>query len=349
MPFERPESDGTLTWDHTTVVIAEVRAGPVTGIGLTYGPAACAAVIRDVLAERVVGLDAFDIPAAWVSMVRAVRSAGRPGIASMAIAAVELGLWDLKAKLLEVPLFRLLGAAREEVPTYASGGFTSLDDRELSEHLRAWAAQGFARVKMKIGIDGGHDPARDLDRIALARKAVGPDVELLVDANGAYARKQAIRIGRALPSEGVTWFEEPVSSDDLDGLREVREATDAEVAAGEYGYDVFDFARLVTAVDVLQADVTRCGGIHGWLRAAAIAASRSMEVSGHTAPTMHLHVACAAPNLRHLEYFHDHAAVERLLLDGAVEPERGKLRPDPGRPGHGVDLRRADAERYRKG
>ncbi len=349
VPLVEPEADGTLAWDHTTVVVVEIDAGPERGLGLTYGPPACASVIRDVLAHQVVGRDALDIPAAWSAMIDAVRNAGRRGIASMAIAAVELGLWDLKAKLLGLPLFRLLGAARDEVPVYASGGFTSMDDDALARQLATWAHDdGFTRVKMKIGVDRGADPARDVDRVGLARKAVGPGVELFVDANGAYSRKQAIRVAHALAGEGVSWFEEPVSSDDLEGLREVREAVEPEVAAGEYGYDVFDFARLLPVVDVLQADVSRCAGVLGWMRAAALASSRSLELSGHTAPSSHLHVACAIPNLRHVEYFADHAYVDRLLFDGVVSPHGGALRPDPARPGHGLVLRRNDAEPYRK-
>lgn len=346
--FDEPEADGTLSWDQTTAVVAEIDAGEARGLGVTYGPGACVTLIQEVLADRVVGLDALDIPRAWRAMIDEVRNAGRPGLASMAIAAVEIGLWDLKAKLLGLPLFRLLGAARDEVPVYASGGFTSMDDRDLERQLAGWTGDdGFPRVKMKVGVDRGADPGRDLDRVALARKAVGPDVELFVDANGAYARKQAIQVGRALAGEGVTWFEEPVSSDDLDGLREVRAAIEPEVAAGEYGYGPFDFARLLPVVDVLQADVSRCAGIAGWISAAALAAARSIEVSGHTAQSLHLPVAMAVPNVRHVEYFVDHDRVDRLLFDGAIAPTAGVMRPDGSRPGHGLVLRRPDAERYR--
>jgi L-alanine-DL-glutamate epimerase-like enolase superfamily enzyme len=173
---------------------------------------------------------------------------------------------------------------------------------------------------------------------------------LFVDANGAYGRRQAIRVGRLLSSEGVTWFEEPVSSDDLEGLREVREHVDVEVAAGEYGYDLSYFERMLEAgaVDCLQADVSRCAGITEWLRAAAVAAARGYQVSGHTAQSLHAHPACAVPNLRHIEYFADHARVDRLLFDGALDPVGGVLRPDPSRPGLGLELKRADAQEYRR-
>jgi L-alanine-DL-glutamate epimerase-like enolase superfamily enzyme len=284
-------------------------------------------------------------------MVKAIRNAGRPGICSMSIAAVDLALWDLKARLLDMPVVALLGKARDHVPLYGSGGFTTYSDERLSEQLGAWVHDdGIPRVKIKVGQGWGSNEERDLERTALARKVIGDVAELFVDANGAYSRKQAARMARRLAEFGVTWFEEPVSSDDLEGLRAVRDLTDIDVAAGEYGYDLVYFERMCAAgaVDCLQVDVTRCGGITEFLRAAAVAAAHGLDVSGHTAPSMHAHVACAVPNLRHLEYFHDHVRIERLLFDGTLDPKNGSLTPDPAAPGHGLTFKRQDAERFRK-
>jgi L-alanine-DL-glutamate epimerase-like enolase superfamily enzyme len=350
VPTERPESDGTLSWDRTVVVVAEPTAGGVTGLGFTYGTGACATLILDVLADVVVGADAMEVPGAWVRMVRRIRNFGRPGIASMAIAAVDAGLWDLKARVMEIPLYRLLGPVRDRVPVYASGGFTSLADDEVADQLGGWVHHdGIPRVKMKIAAGWGEDPRRDLTRIELARKAIGPQAELFVDANGGYSRKQAVTVAGELPALGVTWFEEPVSSDDFDGLLEVRDLVDVEVAAGEYGYDLPYFERLAPCVDVLQPDVSRCAGITEWLRAAAVAGAHGLEVSSHTAQSLHAHVACAIPNLRHVEYFSDHARVDRLLFDGVLDPLDGDLSPDPSRVGLGLELKRRDAARFRKG
>jgi L-alanine-DL-glutamate epimerase-like enolase superfamily enzyme len=349
VPTEEPEADGTFAWDATTVVVVEPKADDVTGLGFTYGPRACGAVIRDILCDVVIGRDPMDVPGAWTAMVKAVRNAGRPGIASMAIAAVDAALWDLKGRLLGLSVGTLLGTAREEVPLYGSGGFTSASDERLAEQLADWVhEQGIPRVKMKVGTAWGIREERDLHRVALARKAIGPDAELFVDANGGYRRKQAIRLARVFASEGVTWFEEPVSSDDLEGLREIRDRIDIDVAAGEYGYDLAYFERMVSggAVDVLQADVSRCAGITEWLRVAAVAAAHGLEVSGHCALSLHAHPAASIQNLRHLEYFHDHARIDRLLFDGALDPTGGTVRPDLSRPGLGLDLRRADARRY---
>src|SRR5207248_1073491 len=154
--------------------------------------------------------------------------------------------------------------------------------------------------------------------------AIGPEAQLYVDANGAYTRKQALAQAEAFAEIGVIWFEEPVSSDDLDGLRLLRDRSPAgiRIAAGEYGYDLFYFRRMLEAgaVDVLQADATRCAGVTGFLAAAALCEAHNMPFSAHTAPSLHTHLCCAAATVMNVEYFHDHARIERLLLDGAREP-----------------------------
>jgi L-alanine-DL-glutamate epimerase-like enolase superfamily enzyme len=349
IPLESAESDGTLTWDSTVAVIVRSTAAGHTGLGFTYGSAACATLVRDHLEGLVSGSDPLDLPGIWERMVRAIRNLGRPGIASMAISAVDSALWDLKARILEVPLFQLIGAVRDEVPVYGSGGFCSLSEQELTAQLGGWVRErGIPRVKMKIADGWGRDPRRDVERVVLAREAVGPDVELMVDANGGYTRKQAVRVAGELEDLGVTWFEEPVSSDDLDGLEEIRAMTRLDVAAGEYGYRLMDFRDLILVVDVLQPDVGRCGGISEWGRVAALCAAHSMEVSSHTAQSLSVHPACATPNLRHVEYFADHARAERLLFDGVLDPQGGVLRPDPSRPGNGLELKETDVERFRR-
>jgi len=341
IPTDGPESDGTAEWESTTIVIVEAHAGDAVGLGYTYGDAACATLIESMLAEVVTGADAMAVTAAWEAMGRALRNAGRPGIGSMAIAAVDTALWDLKARLLDLPLATLLDACRDEVPIYGSGGFTSYSDDRLAEQLAGWAGQGIPRVKMKIG----REPGRDPHRVAVARDAIGPETALFVDANGALARKQALGLAEELVAQDVTWFEEPVSADDLPGLRLVRDRAPAgmEIAAGEYGYLLRDFQHLLDAgaVDCLQADVSRCQGITGFLRVAALCQARSLELSAHCAPALHLHACCAAPAFRHLEYFHDHVRIERMLFQGVAEPAGGVLRPDLSRPGNGLELKEA--------
>jgi L-alanine-DL-glutamate epimerase-like enolase superfamily enzyme len=333
------------------MVLATARAGGELGIGWSYTAAAAATVVDELLATAVTGRDAFDVAGAAEAMARQVRNVGRPGIAAMAISAVDIALWDLKARLLGVALSGLLGRARDAVPVYGSGGFTSYPDERTRDQLSGWVdKQRIPRVKIKIGESWGGGERRDLARVRLAREVIGPDAELYVDANGGYTAGQAVRVAAGLDACGVTWFEEPVSSQDLAGLAAIRRQVRPDVAAGEYSWSLADSAALVTAgaVDCLQLDVTRCGGITEFLRGAALAAAHNLQVSGHCAPNLHAHVAAAVPNLRHLEYFHDHQRIERMLFDGTLDPHGGTMRPDPDRPGHGMTMRDADAEPFRR-
>jgi L-alanine-DL-glutamate epimerase-like enolase superfamily enzyme len=347
-PTDGPEGDGTFAWDSTTVVVVEVEAGGGRGLGWTYAPAAAADVVTGLLAPVVRGRDALAPAAANVAMLHAVRNAGRAGLVAMALSAVDVALWDLAARLQDLPVVRLWGGPVGPVPVYGSGGFTTYDEGRLRGQLDGWLELGLPRVKIKIGESWGADEDRDLERVATARSVVGDATALFVDANGGYRVGQACRVGRRLDDLGVTWFEEPVSSDDVPGLARVRDAVAADVTAGEYGHDPTYFARLVPAVDCVQVDATRAGGWTGWLQSAATVAAHQRDVSGHCAPYLTAPVAAATPNLRHLEWFHDHVRIEQALFDGAADPVDGTL-PLPDGPGHGLTLREDVLERHRVG
>lgn len=349
IPTDTPEGDGTLSWNSTTMVLVEARADDQLGIGWTYAPRAAATVVADTLTDLVVGRDARDVTAIFEDACRAVRNQGRGGIAGCAISAVDLALWDLLARLHGEPLHRFLGQVERDVPVYGSGGFTTYDDRRLDEQLSHWVdVEDLSMVKIKIGESWGRNVPRDLARIAQTRTRIGPERELFVDANGAYGAAQAVRVFRECEEAAVSWFEEPVSSDDLEGLRFVRRSVTADVAAGEYGWDVWNLRRLCSsgAVDCLQADATRCGGITGWRRAATVAAAHGLDISGHTSPHAHVHVAAATVNLRHLEWFHDHVRIEHLFFDGCLSPDGGAVTPADDRVGNGYTFRSTDAARY---
>jgi L-alanine-DL-glutamate epimerase-like enolase superfamily enzyme len=347
VPTDAPEADGTLAWDSTTIVVVHARAGGTHGLGFTYADVSTATLVQGKLAGIVEGRDAMDPQSAWAAMVAQTRNLGRPGNTSMAVAAVDMALWDLKARLLELPLCVLLGRFHDRVPVYGSGGFTAYSLERLCEQLSGWVQEGIPRVKMKVG----SVPEADPERVRAARAAIGPEPELFVDANGAYSVKQALALAERFAAESqVSWFEEPVSSDDLDGLRLVRERAPVmmDIAAGEYGFDVGYFERMIAAgaVDVLQADITRCAGITELLRVGALCRARNLPLSLHCSPAAHLHAALALEPLRHLEYFHDHVRIEHLLFDGVVRPRQGALFPDLDRPGTGLEFKAADAERY---
>ncbi len=348
IPTDAPESDGTLSWDSTTLVVVRAHAAGKTGIGYTYAGPSAVSVVTEKLAGAVCGRDAATPAASWAAMLHAVRNLGRPGLVAESLSAVDVALWDLYARLVDLPLSTLLGAVHEATPIYGSGGFTSYDDRMLADQLRGWVEAGIPRVKMKIGRDPGADPGR----LQVARNTVGDDVELFVDANGAYSRKQALGWAQRLTEFDVRWLEEPVSSDDVEGLRLVRDRGPGgmDIAAGEYGYGLAYFHHLLAAgaVDCLQADVTRCGGLSALLRIAPLCDARSIDLSLHCAPQVSAHAGTAVWHLRHLEYFHDHERIERIAFDGVLEPEAGGvLRPDRSRAGHGLELKDSDLERYR--
>lgn len=349
VPAPALESDGTLDWDGTTAVVVHVDCADVRGVGWTYADATCADLAQGLLADAITGLDVRAPVACWHAMQQRVRNLGRPGLVSCALSAVDIAVWDAAAQLAGMPLSMLLGQVHEDVAVYGSGGFTSYDEAQLTEQLQRWVhRQRIPRVKIKIGEAWGGRQQRDLDRIAQARDVIGPDAELYVDANGAYSVGQAVRVGLRMAEHDVTWFEEPVSSDDLDGLHHVRAAVTPDVTAGEYGYDLPYFARMIgaDAVDCMQVDVTRCGGYTDWLRVAAVAAAHNLEVSAHCAPNVTVPVALATPNLRHLEWFADHERLEPILFDGTVEPVDGRVGARPDVTGHGLSLNEARAAEH---
>lgn len=348
VPTDFPEGDGTLDWDETTLVLVQATGGNETGIGYTYADTATARLIEDKLRPLVERADVANISGLWRKMTVHTRNLGHAGIAAMAISAVDIALWDLKARLLKLPLCELLGKVRDRVPLYGSGGFTSYSIGQLRKQLADWAETGMHWVKMKIGREPEADPAR----VSAARNAIGSQTQLFVDANGAYSRKQSLAIARRFADLDVSWFEEPVSSDDLEGLRLIRDRVPAgmEVAAGEYGYDTVYFRRMLEAgaVDVLQADVTRCGGITGFVGAGLLAEVCGVPLSSHCAPFLHLHPDCCINSLRHAEYFHDHVRIEKMFFDGVPAPENGFLKPDLTRPGLGVIFKEKDASKYQQ-
>ena len=342
---------------HFELVTVRIRdEGGREGSGYTFtvgtNGAAVHATVQSDLAPRLAGERSDLIEALWKKMWWALHYGGRGGTAAMAISAVDIALWDLKAKLLGCPLAGLLGPARASVPIYGSGGFTSYDAGQARDQLAGWVERDhIPRVKIKIGESWGGNEHRDIGRVALAREVIGPGTELYVDANGGYTADQAVRVAGRMADYGVTWFEEPVSSQDLAGLAAVRRQVLPDVAAGEYSWSLADSAHLIAAgaVDCLQLDATRCGGFTEFLRGAALAAAHNLQVSAHCAPNLHAHAGVAVPNLRHVEYFHDHQRIERLLFDGALDPGGGTLTPDPDRPGLGMCLKEADADKYRRG
>lgn len=346
VPTDAPEADGTFSWTSTTMVLVTLEACGERGLGYTYAAAATGKLVKSLLDKIVHGKDVFDHGAILQAMFHQVRNSGETGIDMMAISAIDNALWDLKARLLKAPLVSVLGGVRTGIPVYGSGGFTSYDDKQLTQQLGGWAGKGFGMVKMKVGTHPDDDPRR----VRVARSAIGEGVELFVDANGAYTVTQALSLAHTFSEQGVRWFEEPVSSDNLVGLRQIRARAPLgmDIAAGEYGYTAWYFKHMLDAeaVTVLQADATRCGGISGFLNAASLCWAANVPLSSHCGPSMHVHVCCAVPRAIHMEFFHDHVRIERMFFDGFCEPVQGVMSPDLSRPGMGLELKEKDAQPF---
>jgi|SRR5689334_6940323 len=347
IPTATPESDGTLAWNSTTLIITEAEAGGKTGIGYTYADESAAYLIEHTLKDLVKEKNVFDISAINNFLIGKIRNNGNAGITMMAISAIDSALWDLKAKILEQPLCNLLGNVNDKILIYGSGGFTNYSEDQISRQFKNWEELGIEYLKMKIG----REPQRDIRRIKAARHAIHKNTKLFVDANGAYTARQAIEKAKQFDECDVSWFEEPVSSDNLEGLSFIRQHVPSKIniAAGEYGFNLVYFKQMLSAkaVDVLQADATRCGGITGFLKAGQLAEAFQIPFSSHCAPALHLHAALSLSSFYIAEYFFDHIRIESMLFDGISPPEKGYLKPDLSRPGSGIEFKHQDAEKFK--
>jgi L-alanine-DL-glutamate epimerase-like enolase superfamily enzyme len=349
IPTDSPEADGTIEWNSTTMVLVEIKAGNSSGIGYTYSHQAAVPVIQKTLKDIVVGKDAMNIPAISTTMIRAIRNSGQCGIAMMAVSAIDNALWDLKSKILDLPLCMVLGKQQDGMLIYGSGGFTSYSNAYTKKQFQGWASQGITQFKMKVG----SDPIKDPERVKSARAAIGDNAGLFVDANGAYTVKQALQKAKQFSEYNVSWYEEPVTSENLEGLHFIKEHVPYKIniAAGEYGYTLPYFDKMLHAksVDILQADATRCGGISFYMKAGFMAEAYQVPLSSHCAPSLHLHASLALPSFYIAEYFHDHVRIENMLFDGTPKPKEGSLYPDLSRPGLGLAFKYKDAEKYKIG
>jgi L-alanine-DL-glutamate epimerase-like enolase superfamily enzyme len=346
VPTDMPETDGTFEWDSTTLVIVQLRAGDQWGLGYSYGHIADCYIIQEYI-PFIHQANIFDNRLLWEKMLHKDRNIGARGVAANAISAVDIALWDLKAKILQVPLCELWGRVRDEVPIYGSGGFTSYTDQQLASQFENWRHEGITKFKMKVG----RHPDKDQERVKHARKVIGEESELFVDANGAYKLKQALKLAFAFAESNVSWFEEPVIAENLNGLNFLRYEVPKKmnIAAGEYGYEISYFKRMLEnqAVDIIQADTTRCLGYTGFLQACQLSGAFNTPLSSHTAPAAHLHPCLTQSLVCHMEYFHDHVRIESRYFEGFPKIRNGCLIPHLDRLGHGLELKEKDIEQFK--
>ena len=319
------------------------------GLGLGGGAQAAREVIERTLKPILVGQNPLHIEKIWDDLFWAVRGVGRKGLAFCAISAVDVALWDLKAKFFEVPLYQLLGPYTEVVPIYGSGGWTHFNLDELLAEQSGYVERGMKSVKMKVGKDFGQSEQEDIQRLAAIREAVGDDIEILIDANNGYYAKQAIRMAKAFEPYRVGWFEEPVLADDIEGLAAVARAIDIPVATGEHEYTKYGFKDLIArgGADIVQPDVGRVGGITEWLKVAHLAHAFNLPVAPHAYQLVHLHLACATPNLRIVEYLGAVEAADKIFYTEFPQPDPdGMWAPYPDKPGLGLELDPTAVKKY---
>jgi D-arabinonate dehydratase len=318
------------------------------GLGVGGGAMSAKVLIESSLKPLLIGQDPLAIEKLWDDMFWQVRGVGRKGIAFCAISAVDTALWDLKAKFFNVPLYKLLGAYTDTVPIYGSGGWTHFNLDELLAEQTGYVEQGMKSVKMKVGKDFGRSEREDIERLAAVRAAVGDDIEVLIDANNGYYAKQAIRMAREFEPYHVGWFEEPVLADDIDCLAAVAAAIDIPVATGEHEYTKFGFRDLIArgGADIVQPDIGRVGGVTEWLKVAHLAHAFNLPVAPHAYQVIHLHVACAIPNLRIVEYLGIVEEFDKIVYTEFPQPKEGMWSPDPDKPGLGLALNPEIVQKY---
>ena len=343
LPLAAPISDAKVLTGRqrplteVAVLFAELRAASgAEGLGFSYskraGGPGLYAHAREI-APELLGEDPSDIGRLWQKLVWAGASVGRSGLATQAIAAFDIALWDLKARRAGLPLAKLLGAYRDAVPCYnTSGGFLSTPIEEILSNVDEARARGIGGIKIKVGQP---DTAADLKRVAAVRAHLGTEFPLMVDANQQWDRPTAIRFGRVLEQFGLTWIEEPLDAYDAAGHAALAAALDTPIATGEMLTSVAEHVELIDAgaVDFAQPDAARVGGITQFLRIMTLADQHSLALAPHFAMEIHLHLAAAYPRTTWVEHF------EWLepLFNERLELREGRM-VVPDRPGLGLSL-----------
>jgi L-alanine-DL-glutamate epimerase-like enolase superfamily enzyme len=347
----------------------------ITGIGEAgLGGGVTASVIEKDLGPLLLGEDPLMIEGLWQKMFARTRQYGRRGVVMHAISGIDIALWDIAGKVAKLPVYKLLGACRDRVEAYASGGFyqEGKSVADLAGEAEGYRARGFRGMKMKIGRNPSTqthlrqlignktfcevDPSEDLARVAAVREALGPHAKLMVDVNCAWSPAFAIEMGRAMEPYNLYWIEEPVSTDDIEGSARVADALATPIAGYETEVGLYGFRELISrgAVDIVQLDVAWSGGFSEGRRIAAYAQAHHRMVAPHAFAgavllVASLHFAAAIPNGLVLEWDQNPNAIRDELLKEPLRLESdGTIRP-PERPGLGIELDRGAVDRYRVG
>lgn len=336
-------ADSTRNVETIGFVVVQVHTDQgIDGIGVTYhevGGEAIRDFVKFAIEPKLKGRNPFETEALYEENFHYMRGVGRKGLAFCAYSAVDIALWDIKGKALGMALYRLLGGSENLAPIYASGGWTSYSKEELVAEALDMTARGYKKIKLKVGVEGGRNPAEDLRRITAVREAIGPDIGLMLDANNVWRASTAVQFANRVKEYDIEFFEEPVFADDQPGLAQFKQGTDIPLATGEHEYTRYGFRDLILnkAVDIVQGDVTRCGGYTEMLKIIGMTQAWNLGFAPHGMEHMHMHLVAAAPNGLFLErLFMFEEVVENVYLNAPV-PKGGFLEI-PDKPGLGLEL-----------
>jgi L-alanine-DL-glutamate epimerase-like enolase superfamily enzyme len=324
------------------VVVRLTTDQGLEGIAVTYhevGGEAARELLNRNMAPRLIGRNPLESEVIWQEFFHYLRGVGRKGLMYSALSVIDNALWDLKGKIVGLPLYRLLGGNRTRVPVYASGGWTSYDDDQLVDEMKRMVAQGYDTVKFKVGVEGGTKPRRDAERVRKVREALGPDVTLLVDANNCFDVATAVKLANMIREYDIGFFEEPVLADDIPGLARFKRGTDVPLATGEHEYTKYGVRDLLMneAADVVQVDGARFGGYTELLKAAALTQAWNVKLAPHAMENMHLQLLGAIPNGLFLERLLMFEPITGLTFRNAPVPVNGVMEI-PDIPGFGLEL-----------
>lgn len=336
-------ADSTRHVETIGFVVVDVSTNQgIHGIGVTYhevGGEAIREFIQYAIAPKMVGRSPFETETLYEENFHYMRGVGRKGLAYCAYSAVDVALWDIKGKALGMPLYRLLGGTNPCVPIYGSGGWTSYSTEELVAEAKMMVARGYKKIKLKVGVDGGRNPSEDVRRVAAVREAIGPDIGFMLDANNVWRASAAMQFANRVREYNIEFFEEPVFADDIPGLAEFKRGTDIPLATGEHEYTRFGVRDLLlnNAADIVQCDVTRCGGYTEMLKIVGMTQAWNKGFAPHGMEHMHMHLVAAAPNGMYLEHLFMFDEVVHNVYKDAPEPKDGIL-TIPDKPGLGIEL-----------
>jgi L-alanine-DL-glutamate epimerase-like enolase superfamily enzyme len=356
LPADEPLADAPENPNATRpIVTVTVETGDgVEGIGVTFFGAAMTRSLRtavDDLGALLVGQDPIRIEAIAGKLRDAAGTGhtGPAGVFTLALSAIDIALWDIKAKALGLPLWKLLGGARERVPTYASGALMrGLPLDKVVAAAGRLRERGWRAAKMQLALPGETSPAMELDRARRIRDALGPDIKLMCDINQRWRPEQAMDMGRRLEDEGIRffWLEDVTTADDFAGLARVTDALSTPIAGGEYVWGITPFRHMLEArsVDIAMIDLVRVGGITQWLKVAGMAEAFNIPVVSHLIPEVHVHLIGAIPHGLTVEYM----PWLGRLFEEVPQPVNGELAM-PTAAGLGLRFDEDTVKRYRAG